>query len=157
MRRGIAGVVAVVAAGVLAAGCSGGGDGGASASKSPSAAPKLAAKWTKRIDAVQDKAGDQVCTNPGVKKCATHLSDLVIVVGEVEQVIDDAGAREQYPRAVKRIAAINKASDAYTKHRCLGSPDAAADDSPCAKDMSSILVGATTLTMEMVTDEAKRG
>jgi hypothetical protein len=149
--------VTLVAALVLGVtGCtSSEGGGGTDTSTSPSASVSgLSSEWIPKLEeATEGRSG--VCAEVGDQACAEHLTDIALVVSDLESAIQDAGAEEAYPRSMKEIEKINKAVDAYTEHECLGDPNAGIDGSPCPKDTYTIMGGGTSLQFTMTTDELK--
>lgn len=124
MRRYAIAVTAVL---VAVAGCSSGGDGEPAAAKTTvKAAVKLSTKWTPKIKAAQGKGVEGVCADPGSAGCADYLTDLVLVVYDLRDVMDEQRLKGRYPRVAKRIAKIDRASVAYSEHECKGDPNAGA-------------------------------
>ncbi|MET8571871.1 hypothetical protein [Streptomyces sp. NPDC004783] len=151
----------VTAAAVLlvafAAGCSdGGGDGKAksspSSSASSSATVKLSTEWGPKLDAATD-ADAAVCNQVGDQACAELLTDIALVVGELEFAVTDAGGSATYPRTMAEIEKVDAAVAAYTDHECLNDENAGIKGSPCPDDAQTILTGGQTLTLALQADE----
>ncbi|RSN50513.1 hypothetical protein DMH12_24845 [Streptomyces sp. WAC 04229] len=140
---------------VLAAGCSNDGDGGGAGDgkESKPSAAGLAKTWTPKLEQVTAGADDAVCNEVGDKACATHLTDIALVVGELEQAVNDAGGTAEYPRTVAEIGKVNAAVDAYTEHECLDDENAGVSGSPCPDDAQTILTGGQTLVLALQADE----
>lgn len=116
--------------------------------------PQLSAEWTQKLKNAA-KADTGICNQAGEKACAEHLTDIALVVGDLESAVDEAGGADQYPRSSKEIDKVNAAVDAYTKHECLNDPNASIQGSPCPDDARTIMAGAETLQATLVADEAK--
>ncbi|MFG2548267.1 hypothetical protein ACGFOM_38225 [Streptomyces sp. NPDC048594] len=83
MHRTTTAAAAVLLA-VLTAGCSNdNGDGGGDGKESKPAAAGLAKTWTPKLEQVTAGADDAVCNEVGDKACATHLTDIALVLGRV--------------------------------------------------------------------------
>lgn len=154
MRRTATAAVLVA---LLAAGCSSGGDDGkagpsSSGGSSTKSAGKLSAEWEPKLSAAAD--GDKaVCNSVGDQACAEHLTDIAMVVTDLESAVDEAGGKAKYPRTVKELAKVNAAVDAYTKHECLRDENAGIKGSPCPDDAQTILTGGQTLSLALQADE----
>lgn len=146
MRRTTATVVLVA---LLTAGCSSG-DGKADAKPSPK---KLSTKWGPKLDTATD-ADAAVCNQVGDQACAEHLTDIALVVGDLELAVNEAGGSAKYPRTTAEISKVNDAVQAYTDHECLGDENAGIEGSPCPDDVQTILTGGKTLTLALQADEA---
>lgn len=117
--------------------------------------PSLADTWTTKLKtAAQTDTG--ICNQAGEKACANHLTDIALVVGDLEDAINTAGAT-RYPRTAAEIDKVNKAVQAYTDHECLNDENASIQGSPCPDDARTIMTGAETLQSTLVADEAKAG
>ncbi|MGC9479250.1 hypothetical protein ACP4I1_34590 [Streptomyces sp. WG4] len=122
------------------------------ATSSAAANGKLAAEWGPKLAATTD-GEDAICNQVGDKACATHLTDIAIVVGELEQAVDEAGGTATYPRTMAEIAKVNAAVDAYTEHECLEDENAGIKGSPCPDDAQTILTGGETIVLALQADE----
>jgi hypothetical protein len=150
MRRTAATATAVLIA-VLTVGCSSG-DGDPKADAKPTTA-KLSTKWGPKLDTVT--AGEKaVCNQVGDQACAEHLTDIALVVGDLERAVNQAGDSAVYPRTVAELGKVNAAVEAYTDHECLGDENAGIEGSPCPDDAQTILTGGKTLTLALQADEA---
>ncbi|MFE9391695.1 hypothetical protein [Streptomyces sp. NPDC006784] len=149
-------VIAACSAAVLlaAAGCGSSDEATKTDSDSRPSGKPLSEKWQPKIQAAKDKAPTSVCENVGSTECADYLSGIVIAVYRLRDELDD-GAKDRYPRTVKRIKKIDRASTDYTKHECKGDPNAGMEGSPCPKHVADIVAGSSALLMEMGMDEAK--
>lgn len=149
MRRTTAAAAVLVA--LLAAGCSSGGDDGKAAPSTKSAG-KLSTEWEPKLTAAAD--GDKaVCNQVGDQACAEHLTDIAMVVTDLESAVDEAGGKGAYPRTTKELDKVNAAVDAYTKHECLKDENAGIEGSPCPDDAQTILTGGETLALALQADE----
>ncbi|MFD5848368.1 hypothetical protein [Streptomyces chartreusis] len=148
MRRTTATVVLVA---LLTAGCSSG-DGKADAKPTPTTA-KLSTKWGPKLDTATE-ADAAVCNQVGDQACAEHLTDIALVVGDLERAVNEAGGSAKYPRTTAEISKVNDAVQAYTDHECLGDENAGIEGSPCPDDAQTILTGGKTLTLALQADEA---
>ncbi|WP_329474283.1 hypothetical protein OIE75_40940 (plasmid) [Streptomyces sp. NBC_01723] len=154
MHRTTTTAAAVLLLAVLTVGCSsgdGGGDGKPDPGKSSTAAG-LAGEWGPKLAAATD-GKDAVCNQVGDKACATHLTDIALVVGELEQAVNEAGGTAEYPRTVAEIGKVNAAVDAYTEHECLEDENAGIQGSPCPDDAQTILTGGQTIALALQADE----
>ncbi|MET8212810.1 hypothetical protein ABZT51_44085 [Streptomyces sp. NPDC005373] len=152
MRRTITACAAAVLVALLAAGCSGGGDDAKTKPTPASSAGKLSAEWGPKLDAATD--GDKaVCNQVGDQACAEHLTDIAMVVGDLEQAVNDAGGKAKYPQTTTEVQKVNDAVDAYTEHECLKDENAGIQGSPCPDDAQTILTGGKTLTLALKADE----
>ncbi|MES4886179.1 hypothetical protein ABVB69_37685 [Streptomyces sp. NPDC000349] len=153
MHRTTATATAVLLLAALA-GCSDGDEGGDGKPKpTKSTAAGLAGEWGPKLSAATD-GKDAVCNQVGDKACATHLTDIALVVGELEQAVNEAGGIAEYPRTVAEIGKVNAAVDAYTEHECLEDENAGIEGSPCPDDAQTILTGKHTLPLALQADEA---
>ncbi|MCQ8831773.1 hypothetical protein [Streptomyces malaysiensis] len=158
-------MIAAVTVGLLLAGCgSSGGDkpepSGKPSKESPAAAApkktkKLSTEWIPKIDAATGSGTQGVCATVGMDRCAQHLTRIAEVVIDLEVAIDSADARARYPRSVKDIDKVSAASNGYATDGCLGDPSADLDGSPCFKYSADIMVGASSLTLDLGTDELR--
>ncbi|GKQ35170.1 hypothetical protein [Streptomyces sp. A012304] len=149
--------VAVLAALLLAAtACTSSSDDPDTASSSSSSPAGLAAEWGPKLQEATT-AETAVCNQVGDQACAEHLTNIAIVVTDLEQAIDEAGGQDAYPRTVEKITEINKSVDAYTEHECLGDENAGISGSPCPDDARTIMTGGAQLPLTLETDEAKNG
>lgn len=158
MRRTTTATAAALLVAVLTAGCSSGDDGGdgkpeSTTSSSAPAEKELSKEWGPKLAAATD-GKDAVCNQVGDKACATHLTDIALVVGELEQAVNEAGGTASYPRTVAEIGKVNGAVDAYTEHECLDDENAGIAGSPCPDDAQTILTGGETLVLALQADEA---
>ncbi|MGW3144856.1 hypothetical protein ACWDG1_09275 [Streptomyces sp. NPDC001177] len=117
--------------------------------------PSLADTWTTKLKDAAD-ADTGICNQAGEKACADHLTDVALVVGDLEDAINTAGAT-RYPRTTAEIDKVNTAVQAYTDHECLNDENASIQGSPCPDDARTIMTGAETLQSTLVADEAKAG
>jgi hypothetical protein len=145
-------LVALLLAGATACSGSDGGDPKPSASTGADLAAKFAPEL---IEA--NTARSAVCNQVGDQDCATHLTDIALVVTDLEQAIAEAGGADAYPRTTERIEEINEAVDAYTEHECLGDENAGIAGSPCPDDARTIMTGGAALQPSLEADEAKNG
>jgi hypothetical protein len=120
---------------------------------SPSPTGKLAAEWTPKLKAATE-ADTGICNQAGDKACAEHLTDIALVVGDLEGAVDDAGGKAAYPKTTAELAKVDKAVDAYTKHECLDDPNASIAGSPCPDDARTIITGGEALQLALAADEA---
>lgn len=163
MRRHI---ITIITTGLLAVGCSGGsGDGSkpdakattkaveASAATAESAPVKLSTEWVPKLDAATDKTTSGICTQLGSAKCVEHLTNLTVVVYDVERAIEEAGAETSYPRSMRHIDEVEAASGAFVDAECKGSTESMLDGTACAGYGGTLLMGASILKMKLQTDE----
>ncbi|MFI2354638.1 hypothetical protein ACH5AG_08120 [Streptomyces anulatus] len=146
-------VTALLAASLVA--CSGGQepDAKAPSGKPSPAASKLSALapvWQPKLDAAAEGAA-ATCQKPSSKACAEALTDIMIVVNELESEIETPG-RGPYPESTKQIAKMQAATDKYVDEGCQGDPAADDPNSDCW-GISAITVGAATLGMTLITDD----
>ncbi|WP_151480637.1 hypothetical protein [Streptomyces albicerus] len=121
-----------------------------------SSASKLSTDWMTKLENAT-KADKAICNEVGDEACAEHLTDIALVVTDVELAIDEAGGLDAYPRSMKQIDQINEAVDAYTEHECLGDENAGISGSPCPDDARTIMTGGAALQLALETDESKAG
>ncbi|MFI8483790.1 hypothetical protein [Streptomyces rubrogriseus] len=157
MRRTTAATVLLAA--LLAAGCSNGDDGGGdekveatSSASAPSASGKLAGVWGPKLSEATD-GKDAVCNEVGDQACAEHLTDIALVVGDLELAVNEAGGSSSYPRTVAELEKVDAAVDAYSDHECLNDENAGIKGSPCPDDAQTILTGGQTLVLALQADE----
>lgn len=153
MRRTAATAAAVLVV-LLAAGCTGEGDDGKTKPNPTSsvAAGNLSAEWGPKLNAATN-ADKAVCNSVGDQACAEHLTDIALVVTDLEQAVDEAGGRTKYPQTTIELAKVDKAVDAYTEHECLRDENAGIEGSPCPDDAQTILTGGKTLVLALQADE----
>jgi hypothetical protein len=120
---------------------------------SPSPTGKLAAEWTPKLKAATE-ADTGICNQAGDKACAGHLTDIALVVTDLEDAIGDAGGKAAYPKTTAELAKVDKAVDAYTLHECLDDPNASIEGSPCPDDARTIITGGEALQLALAADEA---
>ncbi|MEV5915741.1 hypothetical protein AB0M00_43525 [Streptomyces chartreusis] len=149
MRRTTTTAAAVLVA-MLAAGCSSGDD-TPDAKPTPTAAT-LSTKWGPKFDTATE-ADAAVCNQVGDQACAEHLTDIALVVGDLERDVNEAGGSAKYPRTTAELDKVNDAVQAYTDHECLGDENAGIEGSPCPDDAQTILTGGKTLTLALQADE----
>lgn len=134
--------------------CSGGqeGDSKPSAKPTPTASKlsALAPVWQPKLDAAAEGAA-ATCQAPSSQACAAALTDIMIVVNEVEREIETPG-RGPYRESTKQIAKMQAATDKYVDEGCQGDPAADDPNSECW-GIAAITVGATTLGMTLMTDD----
>lgn len=116
---------------------------------------KLAAVWTPKLKSAVLTGTTGVCNQAGDKACADHLTDIAIVVGDLEDEVDDAGGKAAYPKTTAELAKVDKAVDAYTQHECLDDPNASIEGSPCPDDARTIITGGDALQLALAADEAR--
>ncbi|WP_406145108.1 hypothetical protein [Streptomyces anulatus] len=146
-------VTALLAASLVA--CSGGQepDAKAPSGKPSPAASKLSAlapAWQPKLDAATEGAA-ATCQTPSSKACAEALTEIMIVVNELESEIEAPG-RGPYRESTKQIAKMQAATDKYVDEGCQGDPAADDPNSDCW-GISAITVGAATLGMTLITDD----
>jgi hypothetical protein len=155
MRIRIATVAAAVLLATLTA-CSGGGAEAESKAPAPtpsSKASKLAALapvWQPKLDAAA-KDSVAICMTPSSSSCATVLTDIMLVVHDIEDKIAEQG-RGPYPESTAQIAKMQDATDKYVAEGCQGDPAADDPNSQCW-GIADITIGATTLGMTLTTDD----
>lgn len=110
----------------------------------------LAPAWQPKLDAAAEGAV-ATCMTPSSDACAEVLTDIMIVVNEVEREIDTPG-RGPYRESTKQIAKMQAATDKYVDEGCQGDPAADDPNSECW-GIADITVGATTLGMTLATDD----
>ncbi|MGW2891658.1 hypothetical protein ACWDDN_41440 [Streptomyces griseoruber] len=141
-------------------GCSGGsGDtdaepGAGPAARTPSATPgMLRPVWGPRLEAATGTRGEgtSACRMPSSDACAGYARAVMKVVAGLEDAIQKSG--RAYPKARAQIARMKAAQAAYVAGGCHG--DAAADDpnSRC-HGVVAVTIGASTLEVTLLTDEA---
>lgn len=152
---------AITAVALLAAaltGC-GGGSKPAPAKAAPvsAASPKaathlrpLAPVYTPKLEAAS-KGAVAICMRPSSTVCADALTDIMSVVGDIEDDIDSPG-RHPYAASSEQIGKMNDATTTYLNEGCQGDPAADDPNSKCWA-ISAITVGATTLQMTLATDD----
>lgn len=158
MRRTTA-VTAALFTVLLAGGCSSGGDDGGdgktegtSSASASSASGKLAGVWGPKLANATD-GKDAVCNQVGDQACAEHLTDIALVVGDLEIAVNQAGGSASYPRTVAELEKVDAAVDAYSDHECLNDENADIKGSPCPDDAQTILTGGQTLALALQADE----
>ncbi|NUV65622.1 hypothetical protein G6W57_00635 [Streptomyces sp. CAI-121] len=136
------------------AACSGGqeDDSKPSAKPTPTASKlsALAPAWQPKLDAAAEGAV-ATCQAPSSDACAEVLTDIMMVVNELESEIEAPG-RGPYPESTKQIAKMQAATDKYVDEGCQGDPAADDPDSECW-GIADITVGASTLGMTLATDD----
>ncbi|CAL9667680.1 hypothetical protein SUDANB145_07245 (plasmid) [Streptomyces sp. enrichment culture] len=95
-----------------------------------------------------------MCNLVGDQECAEHLTDIAIVVTDLEQAVAEAGGAAVWPRTVMQLKKVNAAVDAYTEHECLGDENAGIAGSPCPDDAQVIMSGGQALVLALQADEA---
>ncbi|GGS42030.1 hypothetical protein F2B00_03310 [Streptomyces parvus] len=152
MRIRMLAVTALLATALTA--CSGGQEPDSKPSTKPTpTASKLSAlapAWQPKLDAAAEGAV-ATCQTPSSDACAEVLTDIMIVVNELEGEIEAPG-RGPYRESTKQIAKMQAATDKYVDEGCQGDPAADDPDSDCW-GISSITVGAATLGMTLMTDD----
>lgn len=147
MRRTATAIAALAA--LLTAGCS-------STDDKPAAKPttaKLSTTWGPKLEAVtKDKKA--ICNSVGDRDCADYLTDIAIVVGDLELEVNEAGGSARYPRTTAELEKVNAAVEAYTDHECLEDENAGIAGSPCPDDAQTIMTGKHTLPLALQADEA---
>ncbi|MEU0098295.1 hypothetical protein [Streptomyces sp. NPDC006267] len=149
---------ALVAAALLAASltaCSGGGEtsskeSAGSPSPSASKAAELAPVWQPKLDTAAEGAME-ICTTPSSASCATALTDIMLVVNDIESAIAERVAA--YPETTKQIAKMQEATDLYVDEGCQGDPAADGPDSRCHGATYGITIGSASLGMTLLTDD----
>lgn len=144
--------VGLLTAALILTGCT---DSSSDDSKPKNTKPSLADTWTTKLKTAAT-ADTGICNQAGEKACADHLTDIALVVGDLEDAINTAGST-RYPRTAAEIDEVNKAVQAYTDHECLNDENASIQGSPCPDDARTIMTGAETLQSTLVADEAKAG
>jgi hypothetical protein len=135
------------------AACSGERDSDAKAAKPTPTASKLSAlapAWQPKLDATAEGAV-ATCQTPSSDACAKVLTDIMIVVNELESEIETPG-RGPYPKSTEQIAKMQAATDKYVDEGCQGDPAADNPNSECW-GIAAITVGATSLGMTLITDD----
>lgn len=130
-----------------------------SSSDKPSPSPTkatLSAEWGPKVTTATT-ADTAICNQVGDQVCAEHLTDIALVVTDLESAVSEAGGKDKYPRTVAEIVKIDDAVDAYTEHECLGDKNAGIEGSPCPDDAHTITAGAEALPLALEADEAKNG
>lgn len=115
---------------------------------------KLAAEWTPKLKSAVLTGTTGICNQAGDKACAEHLTDIALVVTDLEDAVDDAGGKTAYPKTTAELAKVDKAVDAYTLHECLDDPNASIEGSPCPDDARTIITGGEALQLALAADEA---
>ncbi|MGW6578829.1 hypothetical protein ACWF76_05390 [Streptomyces globisporus] len=110
----------------------------------------LAPAWQPKLDAAAEGAV-ATCQTPSSDACAEVLTDIMIVVNELESEIEAPG-RGPYRESTKQIAKMQAATDKYVDEGCQGDPAADDPNSDCW-GISAITVGAATLGMTLMTDD----
>lgn len=133
------------------AGCSTGTDTDSKPSAS-STGKHLATEWTPKLQqaATADAA---VCNHVGDRSCATHLTGIMFAVSGLEDAIAEGAGPGKYQQTTVEIEKVNKASQAYNDHECLGDENADVAGSPCPDDAQTILSGAEALPLALAADE----
>ncbi|MER5875478.1 hypothetical protein ABT119_06055 [Streptomyces sp. NPDC001910] len=148
-RTAAIGLLAILAL----AGCSTGTGTDSDSKPSPSPTSKsLAAEWTPKLQQAAT-ADASVCNHVGDRSCATHLTGIMFAVSDVENAIAAGAGPGKYPQSTVEIEKINKASEAYNDHECLGDENADIAGSPCPDDAQTILSGAEALPLALTADE----
>jgi hypothetical protein len=161
MRRHI---ITIAAVAILSVGCSSSGDkpdakakptpiAEAAAETSAPAKVKLSTEWVPKLEAALAKTEDDICAEVGSPQCVKHITALASVVYDVGHAIEDAGAELDYPRSMKDVEAVEKASEAYVAAECKGSTELTLGDSVCAGYTAELMVRPATLQMNLTTDE----
>jgi hypothetical protein len=134
--------------------CSGGQESDSKPSTKPSpAASELAAlapAWQPKLDAAAEGAF-ATCQTPSSDACAEVLTDIMLVVNDIESEIDVPG-RGPYPESTKQIAKMQAATDKYVERGCQGDPAAEDPNSGCW-GIADITIGAASLGMTLMTDD----
>ncbi|MFF3643395.1 hypothetical protein [Streptomyces sp. NPDC002564] len=151
----------VLTAAVLAlAGCSDSGDDTDHKAKAKKASPTSAATpkkldpvWSPKLDDAAGKDAEAVsaCQMPSSNACARYVDDIMGVTGGLEDAIDKSG--RAYPATTKQINKMKAAETEYTDNGCQGDPTADDPNSQC-HGVVTITIGAATLGMTLLTDEA---
>ncbi|MBR8638621.1 hypothetical protein KEF29_03230 [Streptomyces tuirus] len=162
MRRHI---ITITAVALLAAGCSSAsGDKPevtptaeasveAAAESSAPAEVKLSEEWVPKLEAALGKTEANICKEVGAPKCVKFITELTSVVYAVGTAIEEAGAELDYPRSMKDVETVEKASEAYVDAECKGSTELTLGDSVCAGYTATLMVTPATLQMNLTTDE----
>lgn len=129
----------------------------AAAEPSESTKVKLSTEWVPKLEAALDKTEDDICAEVGSPKCVKFITDLASVVYDVGTAIEDADAEVDYPRSMKDVEAVEKASAAYVAAECKGSTELTLGDSVCAGYTAELMVRPATLQMNLGTDELTAG
>ncbi|KAF2775247.1 siroheme synthase [Streptomyces sp. OM5714] len=108
--------------------------------------------WGPKLAEVTDSK-ESVCNEVGDQACAEHLTDIALVVGDLELAVNDAGGSPSYPRTVAELEKVDAAVDAYSDHECLNDENAGIKGSPCPDDAQTILTGGQTLVLALQADE----
>ncbi|CAM5622929.1 hypothetical protein [Streptomyces aurantiogriseus] len=122
---------------------------------SPSTTGTLSAEWTPKL-ATALGTETAICNQVGDQACAEHLTNIAIVVTDLENALNEAGGPAKYPRTAAEIEKIDKAVDAYTDHECLGDENAGIAGSPCPDDAQTIMSGGAALRFALEADEAQQ-
>lgn len=121
----------------------------ASPSPSASKAAELAPVWQPKLDAAAEGAQEK-CNTPSSTSCATALTDIMLVVNDIETAIEEGEAA--YPESTKQIAKMQAATDEYVEEGCQGDPGADDPNSQCWGIMD-ITIGSASLGMRLITDD----
>ncbi|CAL9350663.1 hypothetical protein SUDANB1_00454 [Streptomyces sp. enrichment culture] len=159
-------IITITAVALLTVGCS-----STSSSDKPAATPatkasveaavetsapakvKLSEEWVPKLEAALDKTEDDICKEVGAPKCVKFITDLTSVVYDVGDAIEEADAEVDYPRSMKDVEAVEKASEAYVAAECKGSTELTLGDTVCAGYTATLMVTPATLQMDLTTDE----
>lgn len=113
---------------------------------------KLGDAYTDKLEAVSDGAVAD-CQSPSSTSCSNDLGAIMTVVGDLEADIEANGGAGEYPKTTQQIAKMRAAQQEYEDNACEGDPTADDPNSDCW-GVTTATVGATTLTMTLLTDEA---
>jgi len=147
---------ALIATALLAASLSACSSGDETASKAPAAKPsskavELAPVWQPKLDTASAGAL-AICQTPSSPSCATALTDIMLVVHEIEDTITEPGMGK-YPESTKQMAKMQEATDLYVDQGCQGDPAADEPSSRCYGAAVNIAAGSDALGMTLVTDD----
>lgn len=110
----------------------------------------LAPAWQPKLDAAAEGAV-ATCQTPSSDACAEVLTDIMLVVNDIETAIEAPG-RGPYPKSTEQIAKMQAATDKYVEEGCQGDPAADDPNSDCW-GISAITIGAASLGMTLGTDD----
>ncbi|MFJ3248407.1 hypothetical protein [Streptomyces sp. NPDC086782] len=119
------------------------------------AAPNLSTTWIPKLEKATSSDVDGVCSHVGSQRCADHLTGIVTVGIDLQDAIEEAGAKRVYPRSGDQLDKMMRASDGYTNDGCLHDPLADMDGSSCFKHSLDIMGAGASLQFTMQTDEIR--
>ncbi|MBP5871181.1 hypothetical protein F3K39_34920 [Streptomyces sp. LBUM 1479] len=99
----------------------------------------------------KDAESTSACQLPSSNACARYVADIMDVVRELQAAINDSG--RPYEATTEQITKMTDAGSEYVANGCHGDPTADDPNSQCHGAVA-VTVGATTLGMTLLTDEA---